>query len=126
MKVNEIYAAALSLDSTLREQDDSLKPHVLSWVNICLQDMLCTENSILLWEGKEMLREAPQLTSMDDEVPYHAQLVRTALPYFIAHQILKDDDNNAWASRYYDMYLHAVNEAAVMLPQDGSETDVWR
>ena len=126
MTVNDIYEAALSLDSTLREQDDTLKPHALNWANICLQDTLATENSILLWEGKPALESAPLLVAMEDTIPYHDSLVRTAFPYFLASQILKDDDNNAWASRYYEMYVNAVAAASIMLPQDNSETDVWR
>ena len=123
MTVNDIYEAALSLESTLREQDDSLRPHALQWVNIFLAETLFAENSILKHEGKPRLLAAPLLADMAEEVPYHDELVRIAAPYYVASQILKDDDNNAWASRYYDMYYNALREAIIADMDFG--IDVW-
>ena len=128
MTVQNIYEIALSFDATTTAQDNSLAPHVLNWLNVALLDTLHVENTLRHFEERELLTAAPMLQSMDEEVPYHDLLVRNAFPYFIASQILKDDDNNTWASRYYDMYVNAVAEASLMLPQDEFDlhTDMWR
>ena len=49
--------------------------------------------------------------------------IRSGLPFFIASQVAKSDADNAWASRYYDMYMNAVNAVTPFI--DEPNIDVW-
>lgn len=121
MTVQDAYEKALSLDDTTIKQDDSFEPHILNWTNLFLMEMLDNENSIREYHHEPLLGFAPELTSLDDVIPYHDGLV-AALPYWIASQISKSDKDNVWSSRYYDMYYNRVNSKTPFLQK---HFDVW-
>lgn len=123
MTVNEAYVIALSLDDTTTEQDDSLKVHMVNYANLFLVETFRNENAIRQMTGRQPLRAVPFVTNIDDYVPYDEEMVRSALPFFIASQIKLTDGNNAWASRYYDMYYNAVNTVTPFI--DEPTIDVW-
>lgn len=121
MTVQNAYEMALSLNDTTIRQDDSYEPHILNWTNLFLQEVLDNENAIREYHGEPVLGFAPRVTSFSDVIPYHDGLV-TALPYWIASQILKSDKDNVWASRYYDMYYNRINSKT---PMKQLHIDVW-
>lgn len=121
MTVQNAYEIALSFNDTTTKQDDSYEAHILNWTNQFLQEVLDNENCIREYHHEPTLGFAPKLTSFDDVIPYHDGLV-TALPYWIASQILKSDKDNVWSSRYYDMYYNRVNSKTPFLM---AHIDVW-
>ena len=121
MTVQKAYEIALSLNDTTTKQDDSYEPHILNWTNMFLQECLDNENCVREYHHDKILGFAPELTSFDDVVPYHDGIV-TALPYWLASQIMKSDRDNVWSSRYYDMYLNRVNSKTPVIP---GAIDVW-
>ena len=123
MTINEAYVTALSLDDTTTEQDDSLKVHMVNYTNLFLVETFRNENAIRKMNGRPILHAIPSVHDLGDSVPYDDEMVRSALPFFLASQIKLTDANNAWASRYYDMYLNAVNEVTPFI--DEPTFDVW-
>jgi hypothetical protein len=69
------------------------------------------------------LKPIPYVYSINDSIPYDEEMVRSGLPFFIASQVAKSDADNAWASRYYDMYMNAVNAVTPFI--DEPNIDVW-
>jgi len=123
MTVNEAYKIALSLDDTTTEQDDSLRVHMVNYTNLFLAEVFRNENIIRKMHHRPQLKAIPYVYSINDSIPYDEELVRSALPFWIASQVAKTDADNAWASRFYDMYLNAIN---AVTPFDDEPTfDVW-
>lgn len=122
MTVNEAYQIALSLDDTTTEQDDSLRPHMVNYCNLFLLETFRNENAIREHNKRPLLKSVPLVYNITDSVPYDEELVRSAFPFFIASQVSKSDADNVWASRYYDMYLNAVNSVTPFLE---GQVDVW-
>ena len=124
MTVKEAYDIALSLDQSTEEQDDSLYAHAVNLTNTWLAEVLDNENAIRIMEHMAPFTSAPILQRITDTVPYSDKLTRSALPFFLAHQLLKDDADNVWAARYYDMYINAVQMATPFIPTP--MRDCWR
>ena len=122
MTVNEAYEIALSLDDTTTEQDDSLKVHMVNYTNLFLVETFRNENAIRQANHRTLLKAIPNVHSINDSIPYDDEMVRSALPFFIASQVLKSDADSAWASRYYDMYLNAVQSVTPFIHE---QFDVW-
>lgn len=123
MTVNEAYVIALSLDDTTTEQDDSLRVHMVNYTNLFLVETFRNENAIRRMNGRKLLTSVPFVTNLDETIPYDEEMVRSGLPFFIASQVKLTDADNAWASRYYDMYINAVNEVTPFI--DEPTIDVW-
>lgn len=122
MTVQEAYEIALSLNDTTKQQDKSLEPHRLNWTNMFLQEVLVNENAIREFHHEPPLPFAPVMNDVDEVIPYHDELV-TALPYWLASQIMKSDKDNVWGSRYYDMFYNRVNSVTPFIER---HRDVWR
>ena len=115
MTVEELYAIALSfLAEVPRDQSTELNSFIVPWVNILLQEALPYENSILRYEDKVELAEAPVVQNMSDKLFYHDSIVRSAFPYGLASWLFQDDENDYRTEKYRNMYIAALNEAAKM------------
>lgn len=119
----EAYEIALSYDNTTRDQDDSLKVHAVNWTNTFLHSVFLNENAIRKFHNETEFTFIPVLEDMEDVIPYHDELIREALPMYIASQIAFSDGNNVIMSRYYDAYINAVNCATPYIEQ--KTRDVW-
>ena len=124
MTVREAYDIALSLDQSTEPQDESLFEHAVNLTNAWMSEVLENENAIRYMEHMAPFSAAPILTKITDTVPYSDKLTRAALPFWIAHQLLKDDGDNVWAARYYDMYINSVDRATPFMPTPSR--DCWR
>lgn len=82
----------------------------VSYLSILLQEALDAENSIRAFNGEPELASAPIL-GIDDDVPYHDDITRGALPYGIAWQFHQNAGNLQLADTYRMMFNDAVNRA---------------
>lgn len=123
MTVQEAYEIALSLDFSTTEQDDSMYDHAVAITNLFLSETLANENAIRHEAHMVELAAAPVLKAMTDTVPYNERIVSGGLPLFMAHMLMKDDGDNIWASRYYNMYLNAVQANTPLVHTDS--IDFW-
>lgn len=100
--------------STLYEgenEDLDSKKFSVPFLNILLQEALNVENSIREAEGAELLGQAPLLQSLDDDIPYHDEVVRVAFPYGLAWQYRQEAMDNYWATIYRNLYTEALQNA---------------
>lgn len=124
MTVQDAYEIALSLDFSTPRQDDSMLDHAVAFANMFLSETLANENAIRHEAHMVELAAPPILTDMRDTIPYSDKIVNGGLPLFMAHLLMKDDGDNVWASRYYDMYLNTVQANTPLTHQE--TCDVWR
>lgn len=124
MTIKDAYKRALSLDATTMEQDDSILDSVVDLTNMFLLATFDNENAIRLVRHMSPLSSPPVLKSIDDTVPYNDRLVGEGLVYYLASYLMKAGDDNTWSSRYYDMYINAVNMDTPILRNDAF--DIWR
>ncbi len=113
MTGKDLYILA---SSTLYEgENDDLdsKKFSVPFLNILLQEALPVENSIRKAEGAELLGCAPLLSSLDEEIPYHDSILRTALPYGLAWQYRVEAMDNYWAAVYRNLFETALQSVAV-------------
>ena len=82
-----------------------------SYMNILLQESFNAENSIRAADGEAELASAPWVTDLDDDVPYHDQITRAALPYGLAWQYHQDAGNHDLAAQYRELFTNGVNNS---------------
>ena len=112
MTGNEVFAAAAAYLAQTRPDSEEWKPFVPHWLNLLLQESLPYENAWRTIQGMELLKEAPILTQerMDEPLVYHEALVRTALPYGLARDFWRDDDNDYRANDFRARYIAALED----------------
>ena len=123
MKAQNIVELAVPYVGQTMEESEDLMELARPMLNVALQEVLPTENSIREAEGKELLAEAPYLESLAEDVPYAPTIVRRALPYWLAYRFIQDDDLDGRASYYYNEYINALREAQKLVPE--SVVDVY-
>lgn len=124
MTVKEAYERALALDGCTVQMDDTMRDKMVHLTNLFLAETWENENQIRIDEHARPLANPAEVKRIEDTIPYSYKLIASALPFWLAHQILREGDDNAWASRYYDMYLNAVQSATPILRTP--LLDVWR
>lgn len=123
MKAQNIVELAVPYVGQTMEESEDLQELALPMLNVALQEVLPTENSIREAKGKELLDEAPYLESLAEDVPYAPTIVRRALPYWLAYRFLLEDDKGARAQLYYNEYISALKEARKLIT--GEVVDVY-
>lgn len=108
MTVRDIYILAAALIGDRENDDRDERDLAPSYMTILLQEALNCENSIRERDGQELLTVAPVL-GLDDEIPYHDELVRAAFPYGLAWQYHQEAGNLGLSAQYRNMFIEAVN-----------------
>lgn len=95
MTATEVFALAAGYLTQSVEDSEDLAPFVPGWLNVLLAECLPTENQLRRFEGQDELPAAPRVTAetMGAPLPYHEDILRTALPYGLASDFYRDDDN---------------------------------
>ena len=83
----------------------------VDFLNVLLIEALPYENSIRRYEGKEELAEAPQIMSLDEDIPYHAAITGLAFPYGLASPLFEEDLDNYRGQMYRNRYIQALYDA---------------
>lgn len=112
MTGNQIFEIAASYFTQTRLESEDLQPFVPMWLNVLLEESLPYENALRLYEGKEVLKQAPFLTQekMNEEIPYASCILRTALPYGLASDFWRDDDNDYRTNEFRARYISALQD----------------
>ncbi len=113
MTGNEIFETALSYISQTSEESEDIAVFAPLWLNVLLAECFEVENTLRKSKGLSQLTEVPKVTAetMDIEIPYQAELVRIALPYGLASDIYRDDEDNYRVKKFRDLYISALEEA---------------
>lgn len=112
----EISAAYLSQSAADSEDAAEFAPH---WLNVLLAEALPTENQLRALAGRPALDKAPVFTkdTMDAEIPYADAIVEVALPYGLASELMRDDDNDYRCQDFRQKYILALGEALRVKPE---------
>lgn len=112
MTGQQIYELASSFLYEVDGEDEDSKRFAVGFINILLQECLSCENSMREFREKELLEEAPYITSLTEEIPYQPELTRVAFPYGVASWFFQEALDNFQAENYRSKYLAAVTEAS--------------
>lgn len=106
--VRDVYIMAAALIGDRENDDRDERDLSVQHMKILLQEALNCENSMRERDGQELLTVAPVL-GLDDEIPYHDELVRAAFPYGLAWQYHQEAGNLGLSAQYRNMFVAAVN-----------------
>ena len=67
------------------------------------------ENSMRTEQKLPLLASAPEVASMDDEIPYQEQICRTVMPYGLAVYLSLGDDEYSKAG-FFDFKVSAIQK----------------
>jgi len=109
MTVKDIFKLSAALIGDKVNSDPEALELSVPVMNILLQESFKCENSMRIRDGQETLASAPFVTTVEDEIPYHEELVRAAMPYGVAWQLHQDAGNFSLAATYRNMFIDAVN-----------------
>ena len=111
MTGKDIYILASSFLYEKDGEDADSKTFSVGFLNILLQEALDVENSIRAYEERELLKSAPMLKTLDEEIEYADSITRAALPYGVAAQFFQEAMDNFQAENYRAKYISALNSA---------------
>lgn len=116
MKANEIFALARSFlgEKAAAYSNTAFVPN---WLNLLLAESLSYENSVRRAEGREELKAAPQITSLEDDIDYTDAITKAALPYGLAFFFHNEDGEKYQAQLMRNAYISGLRSAAVMTEQ---------
>ena len=113
MTANEIFDTAAGWMAQSRADSDDLAPFVPGMLNVLLEEALPYENALRRFEGKAELQQAPRVTSetMDQQIDFHDALLRIALPYGLAADFYRDDENYAVMDDFRSRFVTALTDS---------------
>ena len=117
MTAQDIFTLGAALIAETPGEDPDMVKFSPHYLNILLQECLNVENSVRLFEGRDMLLEAPFITAMSDLVDYAPHLTRVALPYALAANYYRENGDNYHEQQFRAEYVSAVNEAVKYIPE---------
>lgn len=108
MTGKEIYKTASAFLYEGDGEDAESKVFSIPFLNLLLQETLPAENSIRLHEGGAALAQAPLLTSLETDIPYHDSITRGVLPYGLAALFFEESTDNYRGQLYRSLYDRAL------------------
>lgn len=111
MTANDIFKIGAALIAETPGEDPDMVKFSPSYLNIILQETLNAENSIRAADDAELLQDAPFITDMGMEIPYHPHLTRVAIPYALAASYYRENGDNYHEQMFRAEYVAAVNDS---------------
>lgn len=126
MSGNDIFEIAVGWMAQTRAESEDLAPFVPGMLSLLLAEALPYENALRRAEGRPLLPCAPQLGAqgMDEPLCYHEVLTRLALPYGLAADLYREDENYGLMNDFRSRYVTALQESVQALPGEVVE-DVY-
>lgn len=115
MTVREVFEMGLGFLPEMPEDNPELSKFAVKWCNMLLRETLHYENIWRRLKVIEELDEAPTVSTLEDEVPYNADLVGMAFPYGMARWIFRENDDIDGSREYYTLFVTAVKEATPLV-----------
>ena len=117
MTGREVYSAALALlFETPYSAQEYYEQFALPVLNILLPELYSADCGLKQVRGKEPLAEPPQLSGLDQELPYEPELCQNALPYGLCAKLVYDDGEMNKVGYFQNLYVNAVNSLTQVLP----------
>jgi hypothetical protein len=104
MTVHDIIKTAFALEYEDIESDNDATRHSIEVLNTLLIDCFDAEQNYRESEGLELLNEVPFVSTLTDDVPYNAMLLRYTLPYGLEWKYAEQNLDQYRADQYKAMY----------------------
>lgn len=115
MTVREIYQAALKL--LFEESSEDYEAAAPTILHVMLPELAWVNDRLRQLRGAEALLELPDISALEDDIPFEAALCREALPWGLAANLLLGDEEEARAANYFTKYAQAVTRATRFIPE---------
>lgn len=112
MKVKDIYKASVMLVTAAADMEE-YQEIALDMFNICLGRCFQENNHLREYKGKSKLENIPQVSSLDEDMPYEDEFA-TGLKYGLAAEIMiaDADMDEGKHSAYMQLFTTEVNKWA--------------
>lgn len=107
LQIYNLAKAKLYEDTGINIPEERYSVHFL---NQTLAETFSVENNIRESNGEELLNSIPWITKIEDEIPYHEELTRTAFVYAVAEHYWQEELDTYQAEVCHGRYLQAVND----------------
>lgn len=123
MTGTQLYNQALILLGMEHEDVTYLEEMASGCINQMLSDRLYEQNALCRARGADGFAVAPELESMDDELPYDEMLVRECFPYGLAALLVAEDDRTMFNWLICEYEKRVAYYAPCMLTQMQEEEE---
>lgn len=96
------------------------------WLNVLLSELFDVANRRREADGGEALRTIPQITSLEEELPYDAELTLRTIPKGLTARLFAEDCDPVQLAMYRQDYQNAVaacDRAICRIEREGNEND---
>lgn len=123
MTAKDLFALAAGWLGQSVADSEQLAPFVPGMVNTLLAEALPYENALRRFAGAAELERAPSVTAetMDAPLDWQEVLLRTALPYGLAADFCRDDENYALMDDFRARYLAALSDSLRAAPEAAAD-----
>ena len=113
MKAETVYKLACAIMFEKTGLDPDFQTFFPGLATMLLQEALPYENALRRFEGKDELAAAPKVTAetMDQPIDYHEVLLRVAMPYGLAADFYRDDENYAVMDDFRGRFVTALTDS---------------
>lgn len=100
----KVFDITLGLMNESANNSPSFKTYFLPTLNTVLGEILEQENLLRYRDGMEELKTAPFIEDMEDEIPYHDELIRNVIPWGVGMILWLGDDELERATFFSTKY----------------------
>lgn len=116
MTGNDILDNALALMFEERQRSPDYVSYAPRILNMLLPETFGVNNQLRRLAGKEPLAAPPVISTLEEEVVYEDDLVRSVLPWGLAAWLLMGDEEGRYPD-YLSMYIQQANRATQLIPE---------
>lgn len=106
----DIYILASAVLWEGENEDTDSKKFTVQFLNHLLPETLACENSLRRRDGMEELAAAPIVKTIEQEIPWHDILCRTALVYGLCWHFFENIGDLYRAELYRNLFVSSINE----------------
>ena len=123
MTAHKLLDNSLALLLTSSSQTPEYTTNALPLINMLLAETRPYNDMLRQQKGKQPLKYMPNITTLEDELPYEDELMLIALPNAMCAKLLMDDDDLAKVAYFQNQYVAACEAAAGCVT--GTVSDVY-
>ncbi len=107
LQIYNLASAMLYEDTGTNLPEERYTVHFL---NRIIAETFMLENNMRESEGKELLTKIPWVERIEEEIPYHEEILRTVFVYALAEHYWTEELDTYQADLNRARYLNAINE----------------
>ena len=111
MTGQDIYVLASAILFEGDNEDTDAKKFTVQFLNHLLFEALAAENGLRLRDGQTALDKPPLLKGIEETVPYHDRLCRTALVYGLCWHFFENMQNTYESELYRKLFVSSLEDS---------------